>query len=173
MRYLVVVLFIFFQSRASAQLDSTIHNSGYAELFGNSGGLLSINYERLFRLSRNNMFWIACRAGFGIINKSVDSSEIYAFPLEISGIIGRGKHHLEVGAGYTPSFGTSNLNSPSLPPDKRINRYYAYLFRLGYRLTINEMSIRVSPVVELMHNDPTTKKLYSQIIQAISVGVMF
>ena len=173
-RYLVIVLLISSGIQSVAQLDSTTHNSGYAEIFGNSGGLLSINYARIFRLSKNNTFWLACRAGFSIINKSVDSSSIYSFPLEISGIIGRGKHHLEIGAGYTPGFGNSNLKSTALPSDDRINRYYSYLFRLGYLLMIDdEMFIRIAPVFELLHNDPTTKKLNSQILPAISLGIMF
>jgi hypothetical protein len=173
-RYLIVGLLFSSPILSFAQLDSTIHNVGYVEVFGNSGGLLSINYARIFRVSKNNTVWMACRAGFSIINKSVDSSSIYNFPLEMSGFIGRGKHHLEIGAGYTPGFGTSNLKSPGLPPNDRINRFYAYLFRCGYLLTMSDdFILRISPVLELMHNDPTTKRLYAQVIPAISIGMVF
>ena len=170
-KLLIILVFSSAQFHSDAQIDSSSHNSLYFEVFGNSTGLLSANYEHIFGFRRNNWLRVASRIGFGITDKSVDSTEIYTVPIEITGLIGKGKHLVEIGVGYTPGFGASNLKSPTLPPSDRLNFYYAYLFRIGYRLvTGDRLFFRFAPLLELMHNDATTKKLTTQILPAISVG---
>jgi hypothetical protein len=172
MRKLIIgVLLISGPIYSYSQIDSSFHNSFYVEVIGNSTGLLSLNYEHIFGFHHNNVFRVACRIGGGITNKSVDSTNIYNVPLEVTTIIGKAKHLLEIGIGYTPSFGTSNLKSPTLPPQNRLNFYYAYLFRIGYRFVASDrIFFRLAPLLELLHNNATTKKLNSQIIPGISVG---
>ena len=170
-KLLIILVFGSAQFHSDAQIASSFHNSIYFEVFGNSTGLLSANYEHIFGFRHNNWLRVASRIGFGITSKSVDSTDIYTVPIEITGLIGKGKHLLEIGVGYTPGFGTSNLKSPTLPPSDRLNFYYAYLFRIGYRLvTGDRLFFRFAPLLELMHNDATTKKLNTQILPAISVG---
>jgi hypothetical protein len=170
-KVLFILAFISAQLHLDAQIDSSFHNSLYFEVLGNSTGLLSANYEHIFGFPHSKTIRLVCRIGFGITNKSVDSSEIYTVPLEITGLVGKGKHLLEFGVGYTPGFGTSNLKSPTLPPNDRLNFYYAYLFRIGYRLvTGDRMFFRIAPLLELLYNNATTKKPDVQILPSVSVG---
>ncbi len=83
----------------------TAKNAIFLELGGN-GLLYSLNYERMFY--QKGIFKSAARIGLTTLPRKIETeTKTYwdvALPLELVGLIGRSKHHLELGIGYTPSY---------------------------------------------------------------------
>ena len=146
-------------------------NAIYFELLGNSNGIISVNYERLFFAGKETFTHLALRAGFCLSSKLHDSSLLYNIPVEITTLFGRTHNFLETGLGWTPSFGTSDLNNPALPPEDRGNFEYSFFFRVGYRLMkSNGFLLRVAPLGQFVH---TPYSSYFQWTIGITCGMTF
>ena len=81
----------------------TAKNAAYVELAGN-GIFYSLNYERI--IHQKGVFKSAARVGFTAMPLKVGGDTYWsaALPLELIGLIGRNRHHLELGIGYTPYY---------------------------------------------------------------------
>ncbi|AHM61553.1 hypothetical protein D770_16495 [Flammeovirgaceae bacterium 311] len=114
----------------------TAKNAVYLELGGN-GVFYSLNYERM--VYQKGMFKSAARIGFSTFPKKIETeTKTYwnaALPLELLGLIGRSKHHLEFGVGYTPYYYADTkfeVGSRGFEFDRY--RFTAIVpFRIGYR----------------------------------------
>lgn len=149
------------------------NNTVYGEFFGNAQSLLSINYERLINLEKNEYFKFGFRLGVGITKSRFDHKVAFNLPIEFNTIIGK-KNNLEVGFGYTQIILTSNLNDTIIPTEyKRINDY-ALFFRLGYRLiNKNNLVFRAAPLIMLVHDPPLDNRLKLQYTIGLSLGYCF
>lgn len=107
-------------------------NAVYLELGGNAA-IYSLNYDRI--IYEKGIFKAAARAGicaipYNIANKNYGG---YLMPFEIVGLLGKSKHHLEMGPGITPYWipfspaHGSDGESDSYALDSHMS------FRLGYR----------------------------------------
>ena len=110
----------------------TAKNAVYLEIGGNAG-YYSLNYDRIVYQKGN--FRAAVRAGLGVIPTKFESKTYWGamVPLELIGLVGRSKHFLETGLGFTPFlFPARDLGS-----FERIYTGYklesTIPFRIGYR----------------------------------------
>ncbi|MDR5592052.1 hypothetical protein [Christiangramia sp. SM2212] len=104
--------------------DSIKKNSIYTEIGGN-GVLYSINYERLYNVSK--LINITSRIGYGYF--TINRIKANSIPFEINGLyaIAKQKHFIEIGSGIT-YLDTKDLNDDPLDITALI-----YAARLGYR----------------------------------------
>ena len=116
----------FSATKINAQKDIK-KNSIYAEIGGN-GVLYSINYERLFKLSK--LFNVTSRIGYGYTdNFNFNKLKTNSIPFEINGLfsLSKEKHFIEIGSGVTYMYiedqSTESSNFGTL----------IYAARLGYR----------------------------------------
>jgi hypothetical protein len=74
--------------------------------------------------------------GFALWADRVEGSTVFnpAVPFEVSGLLGRGKHHLELGVGITPHLATSlDFNSETLELEDKVVFGSLIPLRIGYR----------------------------------------
>ena len=91
-----IVLLILIANMTFGQTEHNRRKSVYLEIAG-SGGLGSINYEKLFYKKRITEFtW---RAGFSLAPVDRNNGTGIVFPLMINSIIGKSSHKLELGLG--------------------------------------------------------------------------
>jgi hypothetical protein len=123
--------------QAAAQKEATpitATNAVYLELLGN-GVFYSINYERMFYQKGN--IRAAARIGVGALPRKVGSGTylMAALPVELIGMLGKSKHFLEAGVGYTP-FLVPWTGSVGYASDDEFESYIIRSripFRIGYR----------------------------------------
>ncbi|MGL4598608.1 MAG: hypothetical protein ACRCYO_13915 [Bacteroidia bacterium] len=106
---------------------------------GGSGGLASINYERVFR--QNESRKILWRVGFSLAPIDRNNGTVLVFPLMIHGVWGSSKHKLDVGIGQTISLSTKGsffIRMPTSigyrlePAEKRYYWRFAYTPMFSY-----------------------------------------
>jgi hypothetical protein len=159
------------QINLSAQ-DMELRNSFYAELGGN-GEYISVNYERFFFREDTSVWKLCLRQGISASGRK-DHTTLFGFPFEINCLVGKQRHFLEFGAGYTPFIGNSKLDNPNLPVGYKTNFDYSYFFRLGYRLiTKGDAVIRIAPLGRFYHNPPQRPNLIFTWWPSASFGIMF
>lgn len=98
---LVLLSSFYLQAQEEPAPAFTAKNALYLEV-GANAIYYSINYERIFYQQAN--FKMAARAGVSAIPINIANKNYggYILPLEIVGLLGKSKHHLEVGTGITP-----------------------------------------------------------------------
>ncbi len=72
--------------------DERREDAFYFELLG-AGGAYSVNYEH------RPLAALAIRAGFSVF--AISEEEVVVFPASVTGLIGDGRHHFEMGGGAT------------------------------------------------------------------------
>lgn len=106
-------------------------NTVFLELGGN-GFINSINYDRLFTL-KDSLISVSFRLGFGLYKSNEsDSSIIKVLPLEVNFLLGKKQNYLELGFGYTPSFGYRTFRQNNVVYATK-NFDFNIIGRVGYR----------------------------------------
>jgi len=161
-------------SRAYSQTaDSTVAEkrrvSIYYEINGNTG-VGSANYDRLFLIKKR--FMLSYRVGF---TSSIYKYPPFFIPAEINFLLGKGKHHLEIGTGVV--FKTySELRHDYFTHHDIYKRYLMLngTFRLGYRYQQPEggffINACVVPDIVLLSNFEGTAG-YDHTRSAFGIGV--
>lgn len=132
---LMVVMLPSLQAEAQKEANVvTATNAVYLELLGN-GVNYSLNYERMFYQTGN--FRAAARIGVSALPWKVGSGSYLkaAIPVELIGLLGKSKHFLEAGVGYTP-FLVPWTGSVGYASDDEFESYIVRSripFRIGYR----------------------------------------
>lgn len=170
----IVLCLVLFSSKIYCQSGSNGINlrkqSLYIEIFGNTYGIIGLNYERIFHDSGNDLIHFTCRTGIGFDHRSIDSSGIINLPVEFTFLLGKRIHFLETGLGWTGSFGKYYSNDLLSPPVKYNSFGNVYLFRLGYRFTSNNgILVRAAPLLQLVDN-PAPKL---EVSFGLSIGLSF
>ena len=130
--FLLFTNFIFSQARIDSLNLSK--NNFYVEFFGNSYGLLSGNYERLFNFKKTERLHLTTRIGVGFGSRIIDSIPSYNFPVELNLLIGKRINFAEIGFGWTGTYGKEVTNTKLNPP-VHFDRFESILYlKLGYRL---------------------------------------
>jgi hypothetical protein len=102
MKNVIIVLTLWLGVCQFSKAQST--QSVYFELGG--PGIASLNYDMRFKGSDG----LGARLGFGGIG--ADGESILYFPVGFNYLLGEGgRHYFEIGAGYTPVFGTNDGDS--------------------------------------------------------------
>jgi hypothetical protein len=149
--------------------DDFNKQSIYLEFGGNGRSVLCLNYERLFPSPVSYLHYTA-RIGVGFSSRNFDSSGIVNVPLEATVLLGRRKHFLEAGVGYTASFQNSNTDTTITPHLHYNSLSGIYCFRLGYRFALTDgVLFRFAPSLQLEQN-PVWKVDLSW---GVSIGVSF
>ena len=170
-------LFIFssiFTATGFAQnVNSVEHKNAVYVEFGGNGIFNSINFDRLLNpQSLNNK--LSLRIGAGFYKSANDSSIITTVPFEINYWPGKSNLHLELGVGYTPSFGHRTY--------KKDNIVYAekdfdsnIILRAGVRYQEKDGKILLrcglTPVIYKNYYD--NGKIKIQLWGGIAVGFVF
>jgi len=134
-------------------------NSVFVEVFGHNRGLFSVNYERLFRLTGDFIFYSA-RTGVGytpgmdIKDKHLGGS-IY-LPIVFSVLAGNKAHYAQLGASYTVAFGHDFIDSTTYPPTVYQKFESAYIISLGYRYMRRGFMAQLFPLLQWTNN-PSSK----------------
>lgn len=119
---------------------SHFKNSAFIGALGNVESLLSINYERFFYFSKNDWIKYYFRTGFGFNENEYGGSHNYKLAFELNSLIGKRRHFLDAGLGYTPVL---NMRESQSYHTKNINKgyfYYFYTIRMGYRFHVTDNS---------------------------------
>lgn len=175
---------LFIMLAASLQLEAqesappaTAKNAVYLELGGN-GVYYSLNYEKIFY--QRGLFKSAARIGVSAFPKNIETeTKTYwdaALPLELIGLIGRSKHHLELGVGYTPYYYADTkfeIGSRGFEFDRY--RYSAVMpFRLGYRYQKPEGGFLFrAGYMPVLSFHPDTIRPWTWVYGGISFGMSF
>lgn len=143
--------------------------SFYLEFAGNGRSILCLNYEKIFP-SRQSYLHYTARVGIAYSSRNFDSSGVINIPLEATMLIGKSKHFLEVGVGYTVSLQKSNTDT-SVTPHLHYNSLSGfYCFRLGYRFAVKDgVLVRFAPSLQLEQN-PVWKV---ELSWGVSIGMSF
>jgi len=171
-RYLFFISICFNTYIANAQeiKDTNIKkNAIFIELAGNAP-LYSLNYDRLLFMKEKNTFNLSASIGVG----SVGVSGVYSFPMELNFLIAPLSNRLEIGLGYTPSFGNRTYVQSGIVYAKK-NFDYDMLARLGYRYQTKYSRIffRADFTPIIYHNYYDGGKLKVMPWGGISVGLTF
>lgn len=134
---LVFALAISFWAKAQTEAEKfTAKHLVYLELAGNAGQY-AFNYGHLFY--QKGVFKLTGSAGFSLWADPIEGSTIWnpALPLEVSALMGKRNHHLELGLGITPYLKAeinSSFETGVLVQSKGPNNLAAVLpLRIGYR----------------------------------------
>lgn len=152
-------------------------NSLYLEIGGNAG-YYSFNYERI--IYRKGVFDFGARVGIAILPHKIGSKTYWEslVPLELIGLLGRSKHHLEIGLGYTQSYAAVAKPSTTSIGFGFDNYDYgsAMFFRIGYRYQKPEggllFRIGLTPYIDFA-NGGREEKTFVPIFAGISIGKNF
>ena len=81
--------------------SSNARNTVFIEIGGNAGQY-AFNYGRIFY--QKEAFKLTATSGFSLWAEKIDGSTVWnpALPLELTSLLGRNRHHLELGFGITP-----------------------------------------------------------------------
>ncbi|WP_125185403.1 hypothetical protein [Botryobacter ruber] len=152
-KVLTCVAFLFFSSNnsyAQAQAEAfTNKNAVYLEALGN-GGVVSVNYDRIFY--SKSFLKLSSRIGFGVLPVlKIRESHVYeinetnrkinpTLVTEVTGMLGRSNHNLEIGLGYTyrnytePGFERVTVGTAiPIKVNYRTSQDHYIFSRVGYR----------------------------------------
>lgn len=131
------ILLLFFSVDLLAQtapVPFTAKNAAYLEIGGN-GIVYSFNYERIF--FQKGIFKSAARAGLTLfpLKRGGKNHLTTVLPIEIIGMLGRSKHHLELGIGISPNLIPYSEIDPATADYTSVSYEYGTFipFRIGYR----------------------------------------
>ncbi len=179
-KYRLILCLLFFSIQSSASDSLSRMNSIYCDFFGNGLSLYCINYERAILVNNDDRKVIAGRIGISLLRNKYDNNSIYGIPLEIIALFGDKKkvdkdsHCFEIGIGWTPFIGTSNLNDTRIPLNAKANFEYGFFFKLGYRHQFFEGGvIRAGPIVYLISDLAKGQKLNCVISPGLCLGYSF
>ena len=155
--------------QATTKVANFNRQSFYLEFAGNGRSDLCLNYERIYSSSKSWLHY-AARIGIAFATRNFDSSGIVNIPCEVTLLLGKSKHFLEVGAGYTVSLQRSNTDT-SVTPQLHYNSLSGiYCFRIGYRFAVKDgVLVRFAPSLQLEQN-PVLK---ADLSWGVSIGVSF
>lgn len=170
-----VICFLMLVSTHDAYCQTTTNvanfnkQSYYLEFAGNGRSILCFNYERLLSSGQPYLHY-ATRIGIGYATRNFDSSGIVNIPLEATVLLGKSKHFLEAGVGYTISIQKSNTET-SVTPHLHYNSLSGfYCFRMGYRFAEKDgVLVRFAPSLQFEQN-PVWKVDLSW---GVSIGISF
>ena len=149
-------------------------NALYVEVFGNGSTLLSLNYERMFEVNKEKNTRVAIRCGYTLGKNYFDQSPTNIIITEINCLIGKKKHLIEVGGGYTGFFGTSKLDTSVIKEGFRTNYNYYFTLRVGYRFIDKEkLVVRFAPLITLGPAKPEEKQMNFGFTFGASIGILF
>ena len=165
----------FFSQNIDDAVKIKNNNSVSIQLFGNTETLFSLNYERVYFSTKNEIVDLSVRTGFGYHKNSYDNSNRYSFVAELNCIIGKKIHFADIGLGYVPNFSTSDLTSTNIPESERGNFFHIYDIRLGYRIYLleNKAFIRVSEILTYRPITPKSSKFTFREGFGFSLGLIF
>lgn len=132
----VLALFSFQVAAQRSAETFTARNSVFLEVGGNAGQY-AFNYGRM--IHQKGILKIVASAGFALWADPIAGSTIWmpVVPLEVSTLIGKRRHHLELGLGitsYLEAEVNSSWESGTLVQTKGASHLDAVLpFRIGYR----------------------------------------
>ncbi len=131
---LVLMLAISYNTSAQTEPETfTAKNAVYLDLGGNSGQY-ALTYGRI--IHQKGALKVVGSVGFALWADRVDGSTVFvpAVPLEVSGLLGKGNHHLELGLGLTPHLARSlDFNSETLELEDKLVLNTLIPLRIGYR----------------------------------------
>ncbi|MFP9114701.1 hypothetical protein ACLI1A_12230 [Flavobacterium sp. RHBU_3] len=169
------ILFLLFNVAFANAQDTPYEykNSVIAELFGNSYGFVSINYERVLYSAVKKpdiaTLRVAARVGIGFGDRVSDSISSYNFPVEFTAMYGR-TNNIEASMGITPCIG-KEVTDTTRYPAVHFNRLENVVFlRLGYRYWENGgLIFRVAPMLQF----PSQLHWKPELTMGLSVGYNF
>lgn len=132
--FVLVLLTLPFQAFSQTKAKTfTAKNAVYLDIGGNAGQY-AFTYGKLFY--QKGALKMMGSVGFALWADRVEGSTVFnpAIPLEFSGLLGRGKHHLELAIGATPHLATSlDINSETLELEDKVVFDSLIPLRIGYR----------------------------------------
>ena len=171
-------LLLIFSNTLNAQETTTsvsAKNAAYFEVGGN-GIFYSFNYERTF--FQKGIFKSAARVGACSFPLKRGDKHYWAtiLPVELIGLVGRAKHHLELGAGISPNL---MPYTNKLDPEHGFGSFEPGLFvpfRIGYRYQKPEggflFRLGLTPVLDFP-NKHKERLTFVPVFGGISVGKSF
>jgi len=120
-------------------------NSIYLELLG-TGMVPSVNYERIFL---RKFVSLATRIGIGYSPENYQK-DVLSLPVELVALLGRKRHHLEIGYGFTFYWEIYNKKYHN-QGNGNINQQFFEFPRIGYRYTAKKgfvFRIGFTPVIQ-------------------------
>jgi len=154
---LLVLLLIGSALGANAQQDyeRVQKNTFYLELVGN-GVLYSLNYDRIL-VDQQNWQVSGRIGGMYIPGLDYNKRQMIGLPLEVSYLRGRNKHYLEVGLGFTTTYGTYRLGESRIKDLALMG-----VARVGYRHQKREgglfYKVGFTPVYGVVYNSRSEYK---------------
>jgi hypothetical protein len=131
---LVFALSISICARAQTKAETfTAKKAIYLDIGGNAGQY-AFTYGNLFY--QKGALKMMGSVGFALWADRVEGSTVFnpAVPLEVSGLLGKGNHHLELGLGLTPHLARSlDFNSETLELEDKLVLNTLIPLRIGYR----------------------------------------
>jgi hypothetical protein len=122
----LLLVFLALSLRASDSLKFQFRNSVQLELGGN-GGFYSFNYERI--ILNGNRFKTSGRVGVAYYPPSTGIIDLW-IPVLVNEIYSFGKHHIELGIGYSFTY-SATRDAENNPSNWKWEGFYTG--RLGYR----------------------------------------
>ncbi len=139
-----------YQNFYSQSDNEKYKNAFYFEVLGHTRSIISLNYEREF-YRINDYLSLVARTGVGYEGGYKRDDKRYKMTATIPTVllvqIGKKKHFVNVGAGYSASF-RRGLTDEYFTPTRHYSRYDSALsFSLGYKLTYHNIFIQAYPVM--------------------------
>jgi len=165
----LVFLFAGYSQYACCQSDTdgaaNSKNTVTAELFGHSRSLISVNYERLTKPFKE-YFIFSLRTGIGYspgleVDEERKLKGITAIPVVASLLVGGYDHYVQLGIGYTASFGEDYVDT-TVNPEKVYQKFEsAYIVSLGYRyMEVDGLTAQAYPML-VWSDNPSSKFSFS------------
>ncbi len=132
----VLIVILALPSETFAQNEPqtfTAKNAVYLDLGGNAGQY-AFTYGRL--IHQKGVLKVMGSVGFSLWADRVEGSTVFnpAVPLEVSGLIGGGNHHFELGLGVTPHLATSlDFDTETSELEDKVVFGSLIPLRIGYR----------------------------------------
>ena len=125
------------------------------ELGGHARGMLSANYERLFKGPFKHSLW-TLRTGFGFMpaeqQETPHTPAVYSIPVVGSLLVGR-KHMVGLSVGWTASFSQNAVDSSILPHVVYQKFEAAYMVTLAYRfMRYDHVMVMAGPTFVVVNN---------------------
>jgi len=142
---LLLALNVTGQEETTGSDNMTKKNSVYLELLGTSM-VPSVNYERFFL---RKFVSLGTRIGIGYSPENYQK-DVISLPVELVALIGRKRHHIEIGFGFTFYWEIFNKKYHN-QGNGNINQQFFEFPRIGYRYTAKKgfvFRIGFTPVIQ-------------------------
>lgn len=169
--FLFILTFLTFTLNVNCQENDIPKNSLFIEALGNTESYLSLNYERFFSSSENNVLRWNFRVGYGFQRMRYDTSYHHSIATEFNMLIGNQMHFAEIGIGFVPTFNNSSLTSVGIAEFEKSNYYYHYTLRFGYKLIAEgNIFMKFSVIPTLRPVTPGSSSLFYNTSFGFSLG---